>query len=124
MKGVKKVVRVGDNAVAVIADTWWHAKTALDALPIVWDEGDNAKVSSESIAKWLGEGPHSRQPAFLGNPNTAAEPAPRPADRRGRRRQRQGFQRVDRQVAGGRPRQRTAGLHRQPERRRESRRRQ
>ena len=56
MKGVKKVVRVGDNAVAVVADTWWHAKTALDALPIVWDEGENAKVSSESIAKWLAEG--------------------------------------------------------------------
>ena len=43
MKGVKKVVRVGDTAVAVIADTWWHAKTALDALPIVWDEGENAR---------------------------------------------------------------------------------
>ena len=47
MKGVKKVVQVGDTAVAVVADTWWHAKTALDALPIVWDEGDNAKVSSD-----------------------------------------------------------------------------
>ena len=56
MKGVKKVVRVGDSAVAVVADTWWHAKTALDALPIVWDEGENAKVSSASIAKWLAEG--------------------------------------------------------------------
>jgi isoquinoline 1-oxidoreductase beta subunit len=39
MKGVKKVVKVGDTAVAVVADTFWHAKTALDALPIVWDEG-------------------------------------------------------------------------------------
>ena len=46
MKGVKKVVKVNDSAVAVVADTWWHAKTALDALPIVWDEGDNAKVTS------------------------------------------------------------------------------
>jgi isoquinoline 1-oxidoreductase beta subunit len=69
MKGVKKVVKVGDNAVAVIADTWWHAKTALDALPIVWDEGDNAKVSSASIAKWLDEGLDDSQAAFVGNQN-------------------------------------------------------
>jgi isoquinoline 1-oxidoreductase subunit beta len=66
MKGVKKVVRVGDTAVAVVADTWWHAKTALDALPIVWDEGENAKVSSETIAKWLAEGLDSG-PAYVGN---------------------------------------------------------
>jgi isoquinoline 1-oxidoreductase subunit beta len=69
MKGVKKVVRVGDNAVAVVADTWWHAKTALDALPIVWDEGENAKVSSATIAKWLEGGLDDAQPAFVGNQN-------------------------------------------------------
>ncbi|SFI34458.1 xanthine dehydrogenase family protein molybdopterin-binding subunit [Bradyrhizobium sp. cf659] len=69
MKGVKKVVKVGDTAVAVVADTWWHAKTALEALPIVWDEGDNAKVSSESIAKWLAEGLDDGQPAYIGNKN-------------------------------------------------------
>jgi isoquinoline 1-oxidoreductase beta subunit len=69
MKGVKKVVQVNDHAVAVVADTWWHAKSALDALPIVWDEGENAKVSSESIAKWLEEGLDASQPAFIGNQN-------------------------------------------------------
>ncbi|MGY4291258.1 isoquinoline 1-oxidoreductase beta subunit [Bradyrhizobium sp. LM2.7] len=74
MKGVKKVVKVGDTAVAVVADTWWHAKTALDALPIVWDEGDNAKVSSESIAKWLAEGLDA-QPAYVGNKNGDAKAA-------------------------------------------------
>ncbi len=37
MPGVKKVVQVGNSAVAVVADTWWQAKTALDALPIEWD---------------------------------------------------------------------------------------
>ena len=37
--GVKGAVRVNDSTVAVVADTWWHAKSALDALPIVWDEG-------------------------------------------------------------------------------------
>src|SRR5262249_3994494 len=41
MPGVKKVVQVGNSGVAVVADTWWQAKTALDALPIVWDEGEN-----------------------------------------------------------------------------------
>jgi isoquinoline 1-oxidoreductase beta subunit len=75
MKGVKKVVKVGDTAVAVVADTWWHAKTALDALPIVWDEGDNAKVSSESIAKWLAEGLDDAQPAYVGNKNGDAKAA-------------------------------------------------
>ncbi|WP_342732724.1 molybdopterin cofactor-binding domain-containing protein [Bradyrhizobium sp. B117] len=75
MKGVKKVVRVGDTAVAVVADTWWHAKTALEALPIVWDEGENAKVSSESIAKWLAEGLNNDQPAYVGNKNGDAKSA-------------------------------------------------
>jgi isoquinoline 1-oxidoreductase beta subunit len=54
--GVKKVVQVGDSAVAVVADTWWHAKTALDALPIVWDEGANAKTSSSDVAQMLKAG--------------------------------------------------------------------
>ncbi|MBW5436784.1 xanthine dehydrogenase family protein molybdopterin-binding subunit [Bradyrhizobium canariense] len=75
MKGVKKVVKVGDTAVAVVADTWWQAKTALEALPIVWDEGDNAKVSSESIAKWLAEGLDNAQPAYVGNKNGDAKAA-------------------------------------------------
>ncbi|WP_027550171.1 xanthine dehydrogenase family protein molybdopterin-binding subunit [Bradyrhizobium sp. Cp5.3] len=75
MKGVKKVVKVGDTAVAVVADTWWHAKTALEALPIVWNEGDNAKVSSESIAKWLTEGLDNEQPAYVGNKNGDAKAA-------------------------------------------------
>src|SRR5262249_21311269 len=44
MPGVKHVVKVGDSAVAVVADSWWQAKTALDALPAIWDEGPNAKV--------------------------------------------------------------------------------
>jgi isoquinoline 1-oxidoreductase subunit beta len=68
-KGVKKVVRVGESAVAVVADTWWHAKSALDALPIVWDEGENVKVSSDTIAAWLKEGLDDSQPAFVGNKN-------------------------------------------------------
>ena len=74
MKGVKKVVKVGDTAVAVVADTFWHAKTALDALPIVWDEGENANVSSASIAKWLSEGLDGGA-AYVGNSNGDAKAA-------------------------------------------------
>lgn len=66
MKGVKQVLRVGDTAVAVVADTWWHAKKALDALPIDWDFGSNAKVSSASIAETLKAGLDAPQ-AFVGN---------------------------------------------------------
>ena len=74
MRGVKKVVQVGDSAVAVVADTWWRAKTALDALPIVWDEGENAKVSSATIAEVLKAGLDAEQ-AFVGNQNGNAKEA-------------------------------------------------
>jgi len=54
--GIRKVVQVKDTAVAVVADTWWRAKSALDALPIVWDEGPNVSVSSATINERLTEG--------------------------------------------------------------------
>ena len=56
MPGVKNVVQVGDTAVAVVADTWWHAKKALDVLPVTWDEGPGAKTSSATIKAFLEEG--------------------------------------------------------------------
>jgi isoquinoline 1-oxidoreductase subunit beta len=56
MRGVKGVVRVNATTVAVVADTWWRAKTALDKLPIVWDEGPYAQVNSASIAAHLADG--------------------------------------------------------------------
>src|SRR5258708_35254168 len=61
MKGVKKVVQVEDNAVAVIADTWWNAKTALEALPVTWETSANDKVSSSSIAAFLKAGLDAEQ---------------------------------------------------------------
>lgn len=66
MPGVRAVVRVDETAVAVVAETWWQAKTALDALPVTWDEGPNAEVSSKSIARFLAEGLTAEQ-AFVGN---------------------------------------------------------
>ena len=64
--GVKKVLRVGDSAVAVVADTWWRAKTALDALTIVWDESANGKLSSAGFAETLKAGLTAKD-AVVGN---------------------------------------------------------
>jgi isoquinoline 1-oxidoreductase beta subunit len=66
MPGVKKVVGVDDNAVAVVADTFWHAKTGIDALSIEWDLGDNAKQSSATIAESVKTGLTADQ-AYIGN---------------------------------------------------------
>jgi isoquinoline 1-oxidoreductase subunit beta len=49
MKGVHRVVRMPD-AVAVVADSWWRAKCALEALPIVWDYRGNGNLSTAKIA--------------------------------------------------------------------------
>jgi isoquinoline 1-oxidoreductase beta subunit len=75
MPGVRKVVAVDDDAVAVVADTWWHANTALDKLPITWDEGPNSKVTSASIDKMLDEGLSSNDKVFVGNQNGDADKA-------------------------------------------------
>ncbi|PYM77241.1 MAG: aldehyde dehydrogenase [Candidatus Rokuibacteriota bacterium] len=54
--GVRGVVKVNDSTVAVVADTWWRAKSALEALPIVWNEGPDAAQSSATIAGHLEAG--------------------------------------------------------------------
>ncbi len=54
--GVRRVVKVNDSTIAVVADTWWRARSALEALPIVWDEGPGASQSSATIGKHLEEG--------------------------------------------------------------------
>ena len=55
-KGVKKVMQVGDNAVAVVADTWWRAQKALKTVNIEWDKGEGASLDSEEIDRRLTEG--------------------------------------------------------------------
>ncbi len=69
MPGVRHVVRVGGTGVAVAADTWWQAKTALDALPVVWDEGPNKSASTASFSEVLKEGLTSDKDIFTGNKN-------------------------------------------------------
>jgi isoquinoline 1-oxidoreductase beta subunit len=55
-KGVKGVVKINDSTLAVVADTWWHANTALNAMPIDWNEGKDAAVSQDGIDKMLRSG--------------------------------------------------------------------
>jgi isoquinoline 1-oxidoreductase beta subunit len=74
MPGVKHVLQVGAHAVAVVADTFWQAKTALDALPITWNKGEHANVSSATIDARLTEGLDAAE-AFIGNSNGDARAA-------------------------------------------------
>jgi isoquinoline 1-oxidoreductase subunit beta len=55
MKGVRHVVKQAD-AIAVVADNWWRAKKAAEALPVSWDFGDNSGVSSDTIRAHLHAG--------------------------------------------------------------------
>jgi isoquinoline 1-oxidoreductase subunit beta len=48
LKGIRRVVKQTDS-VAVVADTWWQAKKAAEMLPVTWNGGDNAGVSSGTI---------------------------------------------------------------------------
>ena len=64
MRGVIKTVQVDDSTVAVVADKWFHAKTALAALPIVWDEGPNAHVDSKQIDALLKTGLDAKEAAL------------------------------------------------------------
>ena len=66
MPGVKKVVRIDNNAVAVIADTWWRAKTALEAVKTEYDRGPSGNLDSNAISAMLDEGLTATE-AFVGN---------------------------------------------------------
>ncbi|WP_374581615.1 molybdopterin cofactor-binding domain-containing protein [Pseudoduganella sp.] len=79
--GVKKVLQVGDSAVAVVADTWWRARSALDALPIEWDKGPNAGMNSKDTAAWIKAGLDVEE-AAVGNKNGDVKAALASAQRR------------------------------------------
>lgn len=66
MPGVRRVVQVDDTAVAVVADTWWQANTALEALPIEWTPGPGSDHSSAAFEAELDDGLTAEQ-AFTGN---------------------------------------------------------
>jgi isoquinoline 1-oxidoreductase subunit beta len=55
VKGVRRIVRLAD-AVAVVAESWWQAQQAVEALPVTWDSGGNEQVSSGTLEEALREG--------------------------------------------------------------------
>jgi isoquinoline 1-oxidoreductase beta subunit len=71
MRGVKRVIKL-DNAVAVVADTWWRADRALAQLKPQWNAAGNGEVSSASIMAYLKAG-HGEdvQPAIARNDGDA-----------------------------------------------------
>ena len=66
MPGVKKVLSIDNNAVVVVADTYWNAKTALEKLPVQWDVGKSGDVQQDQITAMLKEGLDATE-AFIGN---------------------------------------------------------
>lgn len=55
MPGVRRLVAL-PNAVAVVADSWWRAKRAVEALQVTWDDQGNGDVSSATIAEFVRTG--------------------------------------------------------------------
>lgn len=53
LRGVKQVFQLGDSTVVVVADSYWRAKQALLATPVVWDEGPHARLDSAQISAQL-----------------------------------------------------------------------
>ena len=66
MPGVRAVLEVGDDAVAVVADSWWQANKALQTVDIDWETGELARVDSDSIRALLQEGLDADE-AYVGN---------------------------------------------------------
>jgi len=65
MPGVKKVLTVGE-AVVVVADTWWQANSALEAMDIQWDGGEYANYSSKDVEALFDDG-LAADKTFTGN---------------------------------------------------------
>lgn len=60
MPGVIDVVQIPDG-VAVVADTYWHAKKAREALKVQWDEGPGASLTVASMLQGIRAGSPSDQ---------------------------------------------------------------
>ncbi|MGQ3295515.1 MAG: xanthine dehydrogenase family protein molybdopterin-binding subunit, partial [Shinella sp.] len=56
LPGVRHVLKVDDTTVAVVADRWWQASSALDALAIAWNPGPHEKLTDAAVTEQLTKG--------------------------------------------------------------------
>jgi isoquinoline 1-oxidoreductase subunit beta len=52
MPGVRRVVQL-EHAVAVVADSWWRANKAVQALRVTWDDKGHGSLSTASIGEFV-----------------------------------------------------------------------
>ena len=75
LPGVLKVVEIKggeaglvhgmDDAIAVVADDWWRARTALEMMPREWDDSGFATVDSNALLRNLRAGLEDPTPKVL-----------------------------------------------------------
>lgn len=65
MPGVKRVLAIGDEAVAVVAQTWWQARAAASATIVTWNPAPEVGIDDASIDTFLKSGLDSED-GFVG----------------------------------------------------------
>lgn len=72
-RGVSFVGRIGDSAIAVVADSTWNALQGRKALTIAWDEGANKDLNSTEVFESLRNADQTKAVKFFsaGDPATA-----------------------------------------------------
>ncbi len=65
MPGVKKIIQINNEAFAVIADTWWHAKVASEKVKVTWDESNLGLTSDSVIHAYLQNGLTSNEGVYV-----------------------------------------------------------
>jgi isoquinoline 1-oxidoreductase subunit beta len=80
MPGVRRVVRL-EHAVAVVADSWWRANRAVQALRVAWDDEGQSSLSTTGIGEFV-RGGLDGPPAQIGRADGDVEAALKTAARR------------------------------------------